>query len=492
MSSSQAPAKVNSGFWQALFAADSIAVIGARKAAGSWGYDAMRAAIESAGARAGRRAYAVNPNESEVQGEKAYRTILEIPGPVALAIIVVPAPVVPQVFRQCVEKKVKAAVIISAGFAEADGAELQAELLSIARGAGIHFVGPNCNGHADMYSRVGSFGFASRMPAGPMSLLSQSGTMGASIMQTATSRGIGLSKVVSTGNEADLHLEDYLEYLANDEHTRVIAAYIEGLREARRFYKLAREITQQKPIVVVKSGTTDSSARAARSHTGALSGTDTIYTAAFRQAGVIRAEDEEELGDVALALCHLPLPRGNRVAILTMGGGFGVVTAEMCEKEGLAITELEPRTLEKMGALLPSRWPPGNPVDLVGVRSGGGDNVGEACLHLLLEDKNVDGIISLLPPMVFPPGLMPDVTPEQVRAIQKENDRRQAILYRKLQEHGKPLVYIQRLFARPAPGPGEALTLPEHTIPEYAHPRRAARVLRYLAWYRRYLDSHGA
>jgi acyl-CoA synthetase (NDP forming) len=365
-------------------------------------------------------------------------------------------------------------------------------LLSIARGAGIHFVGPNCNGHADMYSRVGSLGFASRMPAGPMSLLSQSGTMGASIMQTAVSRGIGLSKVVSTGNEADLHLEDYLEYLANDEHTRVIAAYIEGLREGRRFYELARDITKQKPLVVVKSGTTGASARAARSHTGALSGADTVYTAAFRQAGVIRAEDEEELCDVVLALCHLPLPRGNRVAILTMGGGFGVVTAEVCEKEGLVITTLEPRTLKKMGAILPSRWSPGNPVDLVGVRSGGKDNVGEACLQLLLEDKNVDGIVSLLPPMVIPPGLMPNVTPEQVRTMQEENDRSQAVLYRKLQEYGKPLLYIQRLFGRPVPGPGEAVTVPEHKIPEYAHPRRAARVLRYLAGYRGYLDRRPA
>jgi acetyltransferase len=490
MNAASSPLAEDGGFWQALFAADSIAVIGARNALGSWGGDAMKAAIDSAGARAGRRAYAVNPNEAEVLGVKAYKTILDIPDPVVLAIIVVPAPVVPQVFRQCAEKRVRAAVIISAGFAEADGAGLQAEVLAVAREAGIHFVGPNCNGHADMYSRVASLGFASRMPAGPMSLLSQSGTLGASIMQTATGRGIGLSKVVSTGNEADLHLEDYLEYLAGDEHTRVIAAYIEGLREGRRFYDLAKDITRKKPIVVVKSGTTGASARAARSHTGALSGADTVYAAAFRQAGVIRTEDEEELCDVVLALCHVPLPRGNRIAILTMGGGFGVVTAEVCEKEGLNIVELEPQTLKKMSAVLPSRWSPGNPVDLVGIRPGGKDNAGDACLQLLLEDKNVDGIISLVPPMAVPPGPMAaSLTPDQVRAMQEENDRNQVLLYRKLKDYGKPLVYIQRLFTRPALGPEAAVTAPEHKIPEYTHPRRAARVLRYLAAYRRYLDN---
>lgn len=493
MSALNSPVIKDNSFWHSLFAADSIAVIGARNAVGSWGYDALRASLESARAKAGRQVYAVNPNEAEVLGVRSYKSVLDIPGEVELAIIVVPAPVVPQVFRQCAEKKFKAAVIISAGFAEADadGAKLEAELVATAREAGIHFVGPNCNGHADMYSRVISLGFASRIPAGPMALLSQSGTLGASIIQIAASRGIGLSKVVSTGNEADLHLEDYLAYLAQDDHTRVIAAYIEGLREARRFYELTREITKKKPVVVMKSGTTGASARAARSHTGALAGSDAVYTAAFKQAGIIRAEDEEELCDVVLALCHLPLPRGNRVAILTMGGGFGVVTAEVCEKEGLEIASLEPQTLKRMSAILPSRWSPGNPVDLVGIRPGGGDNTEAACLQLLLEDKNVDGIISLLPPMVIPPGPMPEVSQEQIRAIQRQNEKNQEILYRQLKRHDKPLVYIRRIFIHSAPEPNEPAT-PKVTIPEYAHPRRAARVLRYLAGYRRYLESKDA
>jgi acetyltransferase len=478
----------DNSFWNSLFAANSIAVIGAKGATGTWGNDAMRAAIESAKARAGRQIYPVNPNEAEVLGVKSYKSVLDIPGPVELAIVVVPAAVVPQVFRQCAEKKVKAAVIISAGFAEVDanGAKLQAEVNAIAQEGGIRFTGPNCNGHADFHNRVLSVGFADKIPAGPVALLSQSGTLSISIMQNVAGRGIGLSKFVSTGNEADLRLEDYLEYLGQDKDTRIIAAYIEGLREGRRFFNLAKEITKQKPIVVIKSGTTSASAKAARSHTGALAGSDAIYSAAFKQAGVIRVEDEEELADVALALSRLPLPKGNRVGILTIGGGFGVVTAEDCEKEGLEIATLEPETLKKMSAILPSRWTPGNPVDLVGIRMAGPDNTGGKCLQYILEDKNIDAVISLLSPMFVPSSMVGDMKPEQIRAMQEEVEKSQAKLYQQLKEYDKPLVYIRRMAIPTASGSAGPLKL---MIPEYSHPRRAARVLRYLVGYRRYLES---
>ncbi|MCX7912504.1 MAG: CoA-binding protein, partial [Dehalococcoidales bacterium] len=366
-------------FWHALFRARSIAVIGASDVTGSWGYDIMNAALASARSK-GRHVFPVNPNLKEVLGQKAYPTILDIPEAVELAIIAVPARIVPQVFRQCAEKGVKAAVIITAGFAEVDsaGAKLQEEIVAIAREHNLHFTGPNCVGHADMHSRLASISFATTAPAGSMALVSQSGTLGASILLMAISRGIGISKFVSTGNEADLHLEDYLEYLARDEETKIIALYIEGLRQGRRFYELARKTTPQKPILAIKSGGTSAAAQAVRSHTGALAGSDAVYSAAFRQSGVIRVQDEEELCDTALALLRLPLPRGRRVGILTIGGGFGVMTAELCEKEGLEIAPLEERTLKAMAAVLPPRWTPGNPVDLVGVRPTGGGKTGDA------------------------------------------------------------------------------------------------------------------
>jgi acyl-CoA synthetase (NDP forming) len=238
----------------------------------------------------------------------------------------------------------------------------------------------------------------------------------------------------------------------------------------------------------MKSGATEAAAKAARSHTGTLAGSDAIYTAAFKQSGVIRVEDEEALCDVVIALTNLPLPRGNRVAILTIGGGFGVVTAEDCEKEGLEIASLRPETLKKMSAILPSRWVPGNPVDLVGVRTGGKENIGDAILKLLLEDENVDAVISLLPPMVFPPGPGVNFSQEQIRAIQMENEKNQAILYEQLKKYDKPLVYIRRMNVYFAHEPDKP-PAPKITIPEYTHPRRAARVLQYLASYRRYLES---
>ena len=481
----------DNNFWQYFFNAESIAVIGAKDTIGSWGYNAMRAAAEAVEVDPKRRVYAVNTNAKEVLGYKAYYSILDIPDTIDLAVIVVPAPVVPQVFRQCAEKGVKVAVIISAGFSEVDanGAALENEVKKIAREAGIRFIGPNCNGHADFYTRVASLSAAVLIPAGPMSLISQSGTLGVSIAETAAARGIGLSKFVSSGNEADLKLEDFLEYFAGDDHTRIIATYIEGLREARRFYELAKKITLEKPIIALKSGSTEFSARAAKSHTGALSGADTIYSAAFKQAGVIRAEDEEELCDLAMTFLHQPLPGGNRVAILTMGGGFGVMTAEYCEKEGLAIAELQPATIQKLRDILPPRWVPGNPVDLVGLLPSGEGEVTKKCLKALMEDENVDAVISLLPPapVIFAPGHK--YTEEQLEEMTRIGQEKQRLLIQELKPYGKPMVYIRRMTLSPIQERISRLPAGSDRIPEFSHPQRAARVLKKLAWYQYYKET---
>ncbi len=483
--------KDKNSYWHALFAADSIAVVGAKNTVGSWGYDAMRALLDSAKASPARRIYAVNPNAREVLGVTAYASVLDIPGPLEMAVIVVPAPVVPQVMRQCAEKGVRAAVIVSAGFSEVDGdgARLEAEVKEIARRGGIRFIGPNCVGHGDRHAGVYSAVVASWIRPGRMALLSQSGTLGASIIQAAANVGIGLSKFVSTGNEADLHLEDYLEYLAGDKDTGIITLYIEGLREGRRFYNLAREITPHKPIVAMKAGATGGSGRAARSHTGALAGVDTVYTAAFRQAGVIRTEDEEELCDTVLALLSQPLPPGNRIAILTMGGGFGVVASEISEKEGLEIARLSPETLKKLDGVLPPRWSHANPVDLVGIRPSAGDETVVSCFRFLMEDKNVDGVLSFLPPLVTTQGGVGNFNPEEFRAAQVENHKVLADLSRQLRPYGKPLYMVTRFPVSNPRGAADASFRVEETIPEYGHPRRAARVMRYLARYRRYCET---
>jgi acyl-CoA synthetase (NDP forming) len=489
-------------FWQALFEPDSIAVIGANNQMGSWGFDALRSALLARGTRADRRIYAVNPNAKEIQGQAVYASILDIPGPVDLAIIVVRAELVPRIAEQCAVKKIKAAVIISAGFAEveagnpqSEGAKLQAQVLQIARQAGFHFVGPNCVGHGDGHSRVASAGMAARIGAGAMALITQSGTLGATILQMAANRGLGMSKFISTGNEGDLHFEDYLEFLGQDAETRLIAGYIEGLREGRRFFNLARQITLSKPLVVIKTGSTGGSSQAARSHTGALAGSDAVYSAAFKQSGVIRVEDEDELCDVMQGLLNAPLPKGNRVGILTMGGGFGVVTAEACEKEGLKMAVLDPLTMDKMNAILPPRWSHGNPVDMVGIRTMGGDPIADRCLEILMADPNVDVVISLMPPVIIASDLSDNMPPEQLKTLYAAFLKQRAFLQQQVVTSGKPLILLR--FASQAnsgwsglPGMPAASDLPEFKIPEYSSPRRAARVLCHMESYGRYLKSN--
>ena len=321
-----------------------------------------------------------------------------------------------------------------------------------------------------------------------MSLITQSGTLGTTIAQTASSRGLGLSKFVSTGNEADLRFEDYLEYLASDNSTRIIAGYIEGLREGRRFFQLAREITPEKPVIVIKSGTTEQSGKAAKSHTGALAGSDKIYSAAFRQAGVIRVEDEDELCDVALSLLSQPLPRGNRVSILTIGGGFGVVMAEACEKEGLQIPALEPSTIEKLNTILPPRWSHSNPVDMAGMKTMGNEDVVNSCIRFLMEDNNVDIIISLLPPVMPSPQIAGEFSPEQIRGFQEAYRKNLNLWSHQVKQYGKPLILVKRFFSQPALESIQPAGETTSAVVEYTHPRRAARALFHLAEYSRYLD----
>jgi acyl-CoA synthetase (NDP forming) len=485
MNSFDSSSPQNKALWHSLFDAESIAVIGANDIVGSWGYDALRAALASK-----RKTYAVNPNIPQILGLTTYKTILDIAGPVELAVIVVPAPIVPAVMRQCAQKKVGAAVIISAGFAEVDeaGAKLQKQVEEIAREAGIRFNGPNCLGLTNVHNLVGTTGVGDRARPGKLAVLAQSGTMGSSVTLHLNSRGVGISKFITTGNEASLHLEDYFEYLAEDPETGIIAAYIEGLREARRFFNIARSISTQKPIIAIKTGTTERSSQAARSHTGALAGSEVIYNAAFKQAGVIRVEDEEELADVAAALLNEPLPLGNRVGILTMGGGFGVVAAEACEKEGLAIADLSEGSLERLNAILPSRWSHGNPVDLVGMNkvSMGEDSITMSCLNVLMEDPNINILVSLLPPvgpMTMPSG---GLTPDQMNAIRGLAAKRLEYLTEQVRKNNKPLFLLRR-FNPHQDGSGDSSE--SRRIPEYSNARRVARVLSHLVTYSRYLNQ---
>jgi len=470
--------------WQYLFAPDSVAVIGASNAPGSWGHGVMTHLLDSAK----RDIYPVNPTVSEVLGIATYDSVVNIPSPIDLAIIVVPAPQVPAVLKECVQRRVRAAVIISAGFAESgeQGRKLENELVEIARLGGVRFVGSHSMGHADTLSQLYTLAWQERIPTGPVALISQSGFYGGQIIRKGMESGIGFSKLISTGNEADLHLEDYLEYLAQDQDTKIIAAYLEGLREGRRFFQLAKETAIRKPIVVIKAGGTKESARAARSHTGVLAGSDAVYAAAFRQAGVIRANDDDELCDVVTALLAQPLPRGNRIGILTVGGGPGVVATEACEKEGLTIAPLSSSTMEKLNSWLPPRWSHGNPVDVAGITARRRGLVFSS-LWALMEDENVDAVLLQLPVVLSAARLSSVLrfNAEETREFQEMQKESLSMVKERVKEYGKP-VFVTTLVR------DEEAASFLHTagIPAYHSPRRAARALSHLVWYRHYLDVH--
>ncbi|OGO01372.1 MAG: hypothetical protein A2Y90_04355 [Chloroflexi bacterium RBG_13_52_12] len=367
-----------------------------------------------------------------------------------------------------------------------EGRKLEAEVADIAGKGGIRFVGPNSMGHADTRSQLSTFGQFGEMPKGQVAVLAQSGSTCLKIVRSLGESGIPLSKYISTGNEADLTMEDYLEYLADDEDTKIIAAYIEGLRDGRRFFNLAKKITPHKPIVAVKVGGTEESARAVMSHTGVLAGADAVYTAAFKQSGVIRVEDDDELCDVVYALLNSPLPRGNKVGILSIGGGPGALAAEACEKEGLAIGKLEPSTITRLDGLLSSRWPRRNPVDMAGP-SAAEISVVASLLRAMMEDKNLD-FIFLLAPIIMDKALLAGrlgLNPEAVKAYRDKEEKNITLIREKVEEYQKPVILMWQL--RGYSDPETTALFRKGGFVVCANARRAASVLKYLVWYRQYL-----
>ena len=370
-----------------LFDPETVAVVGASNVLDKWGAGIFSRVLRSPSVK---RAYPVNKTSAEVQGVKAYPSVRDLPEAVDFVAIVIPYPDVPDVVRDCVASGVKVGLIITAGLGETgeEGARLEKEIYETAHRGGMRLVGPNCMGHFNTANDFSTLRMPIPVPKGSVGVISQSGGFAMNILMSGLEAGAGFSKFVSVGNEVDLHFEDFLEYLANDDETRVITGYIEGLRKGREFFNIASGLTRRKPIVVVKVGRTDVGARAARSHTSAIAGTDAIYDAMFRQTGVIRVDEVEELFDVASALLHQPLPRSNRVGILTGGGGFGCVTSDACARLGLDVAPLSPKTIEKLNQILPDRWPHANPVDTVATGP-----VTYPCLWPLLEDENLDSLL---------------------------------------------------------------------------------------------------
>jgi acetate---CoA ligase (ADP-forming) len=379
----------------ALFNPKSVAVIGASNREGSVGHAVFTNLLlnEYTGT-----AYPVNPKDHSVTGVRAYPSVLDLPEPVDVAVIVVPSAVVPHVTEDCGKKGVKGLIIISAGFKEtgAEGAQLENQVASIAKKYSMRMIGPNCLGtiNTDPAVRLNT-SFASQMPAeGSIAFASQSGALGEAVIDYAAGESIGFSKFVSLGNKADVNENDVLEYLRTDPKTRVILLYIEDIVDGRRFIDTVTRVTQEKPIIAVKAGVSPEGAKAASSHTGALAGSDEAYNAILKQSGVIRVESIIDLFDYARAFAKQPLPQGNRVAIITNGGGPGIMATDASVRYGLQISQFSESTKAKLRAGLPKEAAVNNPIDLIGDAQA--DRY-ELALHAL-EDESVDcGLILLTP-----------------------------------------------------------------------------------------------
>ena len=350
-----------------LFNPRSVAVIGATNNRNKWGFSTFSSTLSGFKGKV----YPVNNRDSEILGHKAFKSVTDIPGPVDLAVFVIPAPSIPSVMEDCVVKGVKAGVIITAGFAETgdEGRKLQDEVVRIARKGGIRFVGPNCMGFWSASSNLRAFMFPMPVSDGPLAFVSQGGNVGGAVVMSGYERGTGFRRYVSCGCAAEMQIEDYIEYFGEDPEVRVILAYIEGLNDGKRFVEKVKRVTTKKPVIALKPGRTTAAAIAIRSHSGALAGSDAIYEAAFRSAGVVRVEGPEELLDVAIGFLTQPLPRGRNVAIVTPGGSYGVLCADACASQGLNVIKLPEETIAALDKIFPPRWSRGNPVDPAGDRN---------------------------------------------------------------------------------------------------------------------------
>ena len=368
-----------------FFRPKSIAVVGASADSRKIGYATLKNIIIS---NYQCDIYPINLKEKEILGYKCYKKIGDVPGNIDIVVISVPAPIVPQVLRECKEKKVKYVIIISSGFSEAGNEGLEDELREIIKGSKMRVLGPNVMGYKNASDDLDvSFVFGNPRK-GNVALISQSGALGIGMIYLANKEFMGVSKIIGVGNKLDLDDDDLIDYFAQDPDTKVVGLYVESVKDGRAFMNSIKACN--KPVLVVKAGRSQAGARATASHTGSMAGSDKIYSAAIKQAGGIRCRDVVELFDMARALAGQPPAKGNRIGIITNGGGLGILLTDACEANGLVVPKLSPETYKRIDKALPDIVKPNNPVDLVG---DAGFERYEACTRILLEDPNIDGLI---------------------------------------------------------------------------------------------------
>jgi acetyltransferase len=362
--------------------------------------------------------------------------------------------------RTCGEKGIPAAIVISAGFREAgmEGLEREHELIAIGKEYGIRLIGPNCLGVIDMFTPLNASFAAGSPPAGPMAFMSQSGALGTAVLDIALAGRLGLSKFVSLGNKADVSEIDLLQAWVDDENTRVIMMYIEGLPNGHEFIKVARQITKKMPVIAIKSGVTQSGSRAVSSHTGSLAGSEQAYQAAFRQAGILRADTMESLFDMALSIGYQPPLPGDRIAIITNAGGPGILATDALERFNLTMARFEYETIHALESYLPDAASAANPVDVLG--DARADRYRFA-LETVSNDPNVDGLLVVLTPQAM---TEIDATAQAVGELSQETN--------------KPILAC---FMGEASVVGGIDILTGFNVPNYPFPERAARAFHAMA-----------
>lgn len=441
-----------------MFNPGSVAVIGASDNPFKMGYYCVKSLLSFKG-----KLYPVNPTKDVVQGLKAYRSVLDVPGEVDLAVVVTPAQHVLEVLEECAEKGVKGVVVITAGFREIgeDGARLQEEMVRVARRSGMRILGPNTFGFVNPHAGVNATftDVLGELKAGNISVVTQSGGVCHLFCYEAITHGLGVRLAVGLGNRCDIDFPEMVEYLARDEKTKVIALHIEGLDDPRSFLKSVREAVKVKPVVVYKVGRSRVD-REALSHTGSMAGDYRLYDALFKQAGALTVESVTELYDAAKALSLAKPPRGNNVAIVSVQAGPAIIISDVCKSNGLNVPEFTRETREKIESLLPPMTIRSNPVDLAFAYD---PRLGLEAVRLALQDSNIDMLIFF---QLFHPAVPP---------LSK-------VLVALAKDIGKPV-----LVAAHSPHNilrSEVEELEKNGIPVYPTPERAAKAAAYLAKYR--------
>jgi len=380
--------------FESFFCPDSLAVIGAAREEGKVGHTIVDNIIAS---KYKGDMFLINPKADEIHGIKCYDSVLDIPKDIELAIIVIPSRFISKVIEECAEKNCRFAIIISAGFKETGikGAIMERRLIEKAKTLDIRILGPNCLGMIDTTCPLNA-SFSANMPKrGDIGFITQSGALGTAVLDWAKSNKIGFSKIVSLGNKADISENDLFEEWVQDNKTKVISAYIEGVKDGKEFLRISSKVTKKKPIIIIKSGNTDAGAKAVSSHTGTLAGSSKAYDAAFKQSGIIRANTLKQLFDYSIALSGQPIPKGNNVAIITNAGGPGIMATDACEQNNINIANLDVKTIEKLKKFLPPAANFYNPVDVLGDALA--DRY-EKTLAVIEQDKNINAIIVILTP----------------------------------------------------------------------------------------------